>query len=158
MKNLFRNSLFCLFGAYLMVACDENIVYHSYQSLPAEGWAKGDTLTFQIPVTDSIPSTLKLFAEVRNRSNYPYQDLYLFIDENLEDSTVWRTDTLSMNLADSTGRWKGNGWGTIYQSAAFIKTVRPLHPGNYTVKVVNGMNDEKLNGLNDIGIRVEKDK
>ncbi len=156
MKSLLRNSLFCLFGACLMAACNENTVYHSYQSLPNEGWGKSDTLSFQCPVTDSIPGTLRLFAEVRNRSEYPYRNLYLFIHENLLDSTVWRTDTIAVNLADSTGRWTGNGWGSIYQTAVFVKSVRPLHPGNYTVKIVHGMQDEKLTGLNDVGIRIEK--
>ena len=126
MKSLLRNSLFCLFGACLMAACNENTVYHSYQSLPNEGWGKSDTLSFQCPVTDSIPGTLRLFAEVRNRSEYPYRNLYLFIHENLLDSTVWRTDTIAVNLADST------------------------------VKIVHGMQDEKLTGLNDVGIRIEK--
>ena len=156
MKSLLRNSLYCLFGACLMAACNENTVYHSYQSLPNEGWGKSDTLSFQCPVTDSIPGTLRLFAEVRNRSEYPYRNLYLFIHENLLDSTVWRTDTIAVNLADSTGRWTGNGWGSIYQTAVFVKSVRPLHPGNYTVKIVHGMQDEKLTGLNDVGIRIEK--
>ena len=60
------------------------------------------------------------------------------------------------DLADSTGRWTGYGWGSIYQTAVFVKSVRPLHPGNYTVKIVHGMQDEKLTGLNDVGIRIEK--
>lgn len=155
MKSLLRNSLFCLFGACLMAACNENTVYHSYQSLPHEGWGKSDTLSFQLPITDSIPITLQLFAEVRNRSEYPYHDLHLFVSQNLQDSTVWQTDTIAICLADSTGRWMGKGWGSVYQSEVFVKSVRPLHPGNYTIKVMNGMKDEKLRGLNDVGIRVE---
>ena len=94
---------------------------------------------------------LRKFATEVNTRN-----LYLFIHENLLDSTVWRTDTIAVNLADSTGRWTGNGWGSIYQTAVFVKSVRPLHPGNYTVKIVHGMQDEKLTGLNDVGIRIEK--
>ena len=74
----------------------------------------------------------------------------------MQDSTVWRTDTITINLADSTGRWIGNGWGSIYQSAVFIKSVRPLYPANYTFKIMNGMKDEKLSGINDIGIRIER--
>ena len=158
MRSLLRNNLFCLLGVCLMAACNENTVYHSYQSLPNEGWAKSDTLSFQCPVTDSIPATLRLFAEVRNRSEYPYHNLYLFIQENLLDSTVWRTDTIAINLADTTGRWLGNGWGSIYQTVVFVKSVRPLHPGNYTIKIMHGMQDEKLTGLNDVGIRIERQK
>ena len=97
MKSLLRNSLFCLLGICLMAACNENTVYHSYQSLPDEGWGKSDTLSFLIPVTDSIPPTLRLFAEVRNRTDYPYHNLHLFISQNLQDSTVWRTDTITIN-------------------------------------------------------------
>lgn len=155
MKSLLRNSLFCLFGACLMAACNENTVYHSYQSLPGEGWGKSDTLSFELPITDSIPVTLELFAEVRNRSEYPYHDLHLFVSQNLQDSAVWQTDTIAICLADSSGRWTGKGWGSIYQSGVFVKSVRTLHPGNYTIKVMNGMKDEKLKGLNDVGVRVE---
>lgn len=156
MKSLLKNSLFVLFSACLLTACNENTVYHSYQSLPDEGWGKSDTLSFQIPITDSIPTTLRLFAEVRNRIEYPYHDLHLFISQNLQDSTVWRTDTIVFSLADSTGRWTGHGWGSIYQSETFIKSVLPLRSGNYTIKVINGMKDEKLQGLSDVGIRIEK--
>ena len=156
MKSLLKNSLFVLFSACLLTACNENTVYHSSQSLPDEGWGKSDTLSFQIPITDSIPTTLRLFAEVRNRIEYPYHDLHLFISQNLQDSTVWRTDTIAFSLADSTGRWTGHGWGSIYQSETFIKSVLPLRSGNYTIKVINGMKDEKLQGLSDVGIRIEK--
>ena len=156
MKSLLKNSFFVLFSACLLTACNENTVYHSYQSLPDEGWGKSDTLSFQIPITDSIPTTLRLFAEVRNRIEYPYHDLHLFISQNLQDSTVWRTDTIAFSLADSTGRWTGHGWGSIYQSETSIKSVLPLRSGNYTIKVINGMKDEKLQGLSDVGIRIEK--
>lgn len=156
MKNLLWNSLCCLFAACLLGACKENIVYHSYQSLPEEGWKKSDTLSFNISIADNPPTMLRLFMEVRNRTDYPYRDLHLFINHNLPDSATWQTDTLIIKLADSTGKWNGKGWGSIYQFATFFKSVRPLHSGNYQIKIINGMKDEKLPGLNDLGIRIEK--
>lgn len=156
MKSLLRNSLFCLIGTCLLAACDEHTVYHSYQSLPSEGWEKSDTLFFHVPVTDSVPTTLKVFAEVRNRTDYPYRDLHLFIRHNLQDSTAWAMDTVAITLADSTGRWTGKGWGSLYQSSVFIGTIRTLGAGKYTVELINGMKDEKLKGVNDAGIRIEK--
>ena len=138
MKSLLKNSILSLFSACLLTACNEHTVYHSYQSLPNKGWGKSDTLSFHIPITDSVPTTLRLFAEVRNSIEYPYHDLIAFC------------------LADSTGRWTGHGWGSIYQSETFITSVRPLHPANYTIKIMSGMKDEKLQGLSDVGIRIEK--
>ena len=156
MKSLLKNSILSLFSACLLTACNQHTVYHSYQSLPNKGWGKSDTLSFQVPITDSVPTTLRLFAEVRNSIEYPYHDLHLFISQNLQDSTVWRTDTIAFCLADSTGRWTGHGWGSIYQSETFITSVRPLHPANYTIKIMSGMKNEKLQGLSDVGIRIEK--
>ena len=37
-----------------------------------------------------------------------------------------------------------------------LLSVRPLHPANYTIKIMSGMKDEKLQGLSDVGIRIEK--
>ena len=159
MKKLLRNSLSYLFAACVAVACsNENTVYHSYQSLPDEGWGKSDTLSFPLSVTDSIPATLRIFAEVRNKIDYPYHDLHLFISRNMPDSTVWHTDTIVLSLADSNGKWTGKGWGSVYQAETFVKSVQPLHPSNYTIKVMSGMKDLKLQGINDIGIRIEKSK
>ena len=64
MKSLLKNSILSLFSACLLTACNEHTVYHSYQSLPNKGWGKSDTLSFQIPITDSVPTSLRLFAEV----------------------------------------------------------------------------------------------
>lgn len=157
MKNLLRNSLFCLTAACLTAACnDTHTVYHSYHALPFGGWAKSDTLFFPVSVADTLPPILRLYAEVRNRSDYPYEELHLYVALNMPDSAVWHTDTIAIHLTDSTGKWTGKGWGSVYQTETFVKSARPLHPGNYTIKVTHGMKDEKLQGVNDVGIRMER--
>lgn len=129
-------------------------MYHSYQSLPSKGWEKSDTLFFHIPISDSLRD-LHLSVEVRNESNYPYQDLYLFVSHNLQDSITWSVDTVMLTLANKEGKWLGTGWGSLYQSATPMKSVVTKHPGNYTFKVTHGMKDNNLQGINDIGIKIE---
>ncbi|MBB3896503.1 gliding motility lipoprotein GldH [Bacteroides pyogenes] len=156
MKNQFRNSLFSLLGILLISACHTDIIYHSYQSLPYKGWGKSDTLFFHVSLTDTFPTALKISAEVRNRINYPYCNLYLFVRHNLPDSTIFRTDTLEFSLANKDGQWLGKGWGGIYTSECPIRRNLPAHPGQYTLKVTHGLKDEKVAGLSDIGIRIQK--
>lgn len=155
MTNLLRNSSLLLLTAWLASACMEHTVYHSYQSIPTKGWGKGDTLVFRIAIPDSL-KTLKLFAEVRNNNKYAYQNLYLVVGSNLQDSTVFETDTLELTLADKDGKWTGSGWGSLFQSVLPIGTAVIRHPGNYTFKVSQGMKDEQLIGISDIGIKVMK--
>lgn len=157
MKSLLRNSLWCLIGICISVACTEkNTVYHSYLSVPNEGWSKSDTLFFQITLNDPPPTHLDLFAEVRNLNKYPYQNLYLFVSQNMQNRTIWKTDTLEIKLTDPKGKWKENTWGSLHQSLSPIRTIVTPRPGKYTIKVVHGMKDLQLLGLNDVGIRIEK--
>lgn len=44
MKSLLKNSICMLLTTWVLTACDENTVYHSYQSTPPDGWKKSDTL------------------------------------------------------------------------------------------------------------------
>ena len=160
MKNLLKNktsllkSLILLFIASFHTACDEQTVYHSFQSLPTEGWQRNDTLFFNVSVADSA-TLYNVSVEVRNRNNYPYQNLDILISYNLEDSTVWKTDTLKFTLTDQEGKWKGTGWGSLYQSALPLKDCSIKHPGNYTFKVVHGMKDEQITGIIDVGLKIE---
>lgn len=153
MKHLLKNSVWLLLAGWLIAACNENTVYHSYQSIPSEGWKKSDTLFFNVPVKDSL-TLLQLSAEIRNESNYAYRNIYLMISQNLEDSMVWKTDTLLLILADKEGKWNGTGWGSLFQSTLPIGSAVVRHPGNYTFKVIHGMQDEVLKGIHDIGVRI----
>ena len=153
MKNLLRNSIWLLLATCLTAACNENTGYHSYQSIPTEGWKKSDTLFFNVPVKDSL-ALLRLSAEIRNESNYAYRNIYLTVSHNLEDSTVWKTDTLLLILADKEGKWNGTGWGSLFQSTLPIGSAIVRHPGNYTFKITHGMQDELLKGINDVGVKI----
>lgn len=154
MTNLLRNSSLLLLTVWLASACIEHTVYHSYQSIPAKGWGKGDTLVFRVTIPDSL-KTLQLFAEVRNDNKYAYQNLYLVVGSNLQDSTVFKTDTLELTLADKEGKWTGTGWGNLFQSTLPLGTAVTRHPGNYTFKVSQGMKDEQLIGICDVGVKVK---
>lgn len=141
-----------------MVACHEHTVYHSFDAIPHSGWNREDTLSFEITLNDSVlPATFTAIAEIRNENNYPYRDLYLRISHNLQDSTVWETDTLHVCLTDERGNWRGKGWGGIYVSEFPLpKTCVISATGKRSVKVTHCMNDTLLQGIHDIGIRLQR--
>ncbi|MDR0891996.1 MAG: gliding motility lipoprotein GldH [Mediterranea sp.] len=140
----------------LLAACDTPVVYHSYRSLPSEGWKKSDTLSFRVSVADSLPTTFRLFVEVRNRTEYPYLNLSLLVGQNFSDSTKVVSNRVDFTLATAEGDWTGRGWGSLYQSERLARSVRTQGAGEYTVTVCSGMKDEQLPGINDIGIRIER--
>lgn len=154
-RNLCLKGIILLFVASLLSACDKQTVYHSFQSLPTEGWLREDTLSFDVKVTDSL-TYYKLSLEVRNRSNYPYQNLPLSICYTTADSIPSPADTIQLILADKEGIWKGDGWGGLYQTAVSAGSVQIGKPGTYLFKVAYTLPDERLQGINDIGIKLKR--
>lgn len=161
MKDLFRNKrgylkcIVLLFVASALSSCDKHTVYHSFQSIPQKGWAKQDTLAFDVIVPDS-QTYYKLSIEVRNRNNYPYQNLNLSISYDGPEINKLPADTVKATLANKEGIWQGDGWGGLYQSTFSIGSVKIGKSGNYIFKVAYTLPDEILPGINDIGIKLER--
>ncbi|KAA6345414.1 hypothetical protein EZS27_007020 [termite gut metagenome] len=157
MKNLLKNSILFIVVTFLSVACTDNVVYHSYRHISKKGWNRGDTLIFDIQISDSTPTHYYLYAQVRNRTDYPYQNLLLSISHNLQDSSVVVTDTVRCLLANAVGQWTGKGWGSLFQATFDIGEYTSVDPaGMRIVKVIHCMEDEIVTGINDIGIQIKE--
>lgn len=126
-------------------ACEGKTLYHTYQPIPAEGWNKNDTLFFTVPVQDTV-TPLHLSVEVRHKDRYPYTNLFLFIND----------DTIECTLADKNGNWEGTGISAIYQNKFPYRSIRLQHPDTVVLRISQGMTDPLLQGIQDIGICVER--
>ena len=154
-KTSLLKSLILLFIASLYTACDEQTVYHSFQSLPTEGWQRNDTLFFNVSVADSA-TLYNVSVEVRNRNNYPYQNLPLLIYYDSPEVPNIKRDTLELRLADNAGIWLGDGWGGLYQSTLPAGFIRIGKAGEYRFKIIHLLPDEVLPGINDVGIKLKR--
>lgn len=154
-KRFYLRSMFLLFIVSAFCACDKHTVYHAFQSVPTEGWFRQDTLCFEVAVPDS-QTYYKLSVEIRNRSNYPYQNLNLSISCDNPDSIRISADTLNVVLATTEGIWTGDGWGGLYQSAISAGSIKIGKVGTYLFKIAYTLPDEKLQGINDVGIKLER--
>jgi gliding motility-associated lipoprotein GldH len=101
-------------------------------------------------------SAYDVYVNIRNRGDYPYQNLWLFLNKTTPDS-LQSKDSIECYLADKRGKWLGTGIGSIKEMPVLYKqNVRFNKPGIYRYKIVQGMRDSILKGINDIGMRVEK--
>lgn len=112
-------------------------------------------MVFEVPVTDTRINH-NMFVNVRNDIDYKYSNLWLFVKITQPgDTTV--TDTFEITLADPAGKWLGKGFGGIKTSEnLYKKSVFFPEKGTYKIAVQHGMRDIVLEGITDVGIRVEK--
>jgi len=150
MKNKFIGLVFI---SLFIVACNQNDVYLQYHTISPDGWNKDSICTFDIPITD-IKATYNVYVNIRNRAEYPYQNLWLFLSKTSPDKQQI-SDTIECYLADRQGKWLGNGVGSIFDMPVlYQENIHFNTAGTYRFKIVHGMRNDILTGINDIGMRV----
>ena len=137
---------------FLCFSCKNEAVYDQYQAIQNTSWEKNKEYYFTFLIEDiSVPYDLTL--EVRNNNMYPYQNLWVFCSEELPIGPLKR-DTIECMLADEFGKWYGDGI-SLFQSSFPIRSAYyfPVK-GQYTFSFRQGMRNDQLPGIQEIGLRV----
>ncbi|EEY82172.1 gliding motility lipoprotein GldH [Parabacteroides distasonis] len=137
---------------FLCFSCENEAVYDQYQAIQNTSWEKNKEYYFTFLIEDiSVPYDLTL--EVRNNNMYPYQNLWVFCSEELPIGPLKR-DTIECMLADEFGKWYGDGI-SLFQSSFPIRSAYyfPVK-GQYTFSFRQGMRNDQLPGIQEIGLRV----
>lgn len=152
--NLKKISLAFLIVVSLF-SCSTNEVYFTYHSVNPSGWSKDSVYSFDVVIDDAtVP--YNIYVNTRNNSEYPYQNLWLFIYKS-GNGAVAVKDTINFYLADDYGKWLGDGIGDLYNMPVlYQQDYKFPHKGTYRYQIGHGMRDMVLHGISDIGIKVEK--
>ena len=147
-----NSSLFILHSSFF-IACTENTFFHSYKSLPAEGWERRDTICFDVPQqAEDIDGTLTI--GLRTKANIGIQDVAIAVEQRLQAPAAYRCDTVRYPLTDAEGTALTGGINIHQYETQHL----PLHlqKGQQgTIRIHHLMRRELIPGITDIGIRVE---
>ncbi len=144
--------LMCLL---LLFSCQTSVVFQQQKSIPSEGWHYLDSIIFEASIDDTV-SLHAMRLDIRNTVDYRYSNLFIFLDIEFPDGKLLR-DTIECILADRQGNWTGKGFGKMRTNRfLFRDDVWFPQQGIYTIRVFQGMREDRLKGISDVGIRIEK--
>lgn len=150
-RKLNRFVIICL--CFICFSCNEpTIVYEQYQVIENALWEKDKEYYFTFEITDTSV-TYDLELEVRNNNLYPYQNLWLFCSEELPIGPLQK-DTVEFMLADDYGKWLGRGISLFQSCIPIRKNYTFPSKGQYTFSFRQGMRNDALPGIQEIGFRV----
>ncbi len=150
----FQNYLALLLVLSLFAACDAGRIYDHSQALPDTGWHKDSTLIFDTEVSDTI-SLYNFYITVRNNNEYGFRNLYIFLSTSLPNGNNTR-DTIELMLADREGKWLGRGFGSIKDNQILVRrNLKFPLSGTYSFKIEQAMRKDIIEGIKDVGIRIE---
>lgn len=147
--------------AILLIGCAEGVVFQQDVEVPGGKWDRAWKPVFTFDMSDTVNSH-DVYLDLRHTGDYPFSNLYTFV--RLEGpGGMMATDTVECTLADPSGRWYGRGLGFISSDrfeAHVLYKLRNRFPrsGPYTFTLEQAMRTEKLEGVIDVGISVERSK
>lgn len=137
----------------LLIGCQHGVVYNEFKQLPSQGWEVDSALQFVPNLVDTV-GAYQMQIIVRHTDRYAYQNLWLFVDVK-KDSVLLRRDTIESYLANERGEWYGKGMSKYTLPLLYMENIA-LPAGEYNIVVQQGMREEQLRGITDVGLKVIK--
>lgn len=150
-----RSYIFALSCLILLslTACDSKMVFEESRPIADHVWKINQLAKLEFEVKDTM-AFHNFYITVRHGEEYEYSNLFVFVEMEFPNGKK-SVDTVECMLADPTGKWYGDGVGSIYSNRILYKADRrfPLS-GRYKVSIQHGMREEDLKGVYDIGFRL----
>jgi len=148
------------FALSLSSCVDKNYVFDQNVEIPNARWIVSERAILKVNITDTV-SQHNFFINVRNTEEYPYRNLYVFVNTIFPNEKSSR-DTVGIVLADPTGRWLGSGSGFLSSSQHLTNTILYQYnkrfpvSGEYIFEIEQAMREDTLVGIQNIGLKIEK--
>lgn len=137
------------------MACSESRIYDNVIAFENDKWLAKDAIRFDVAVNDTTIS-YDILVHLRNTGDYQYSNLWMFVETQAPGGAVMR-DTVEFFLADEAGVWLGKGISSVKSILVPYKlNVRFPYRGIYSFGFQQGMRDDELIGLKDIGLRIQE--
>lgn len=144
--------LFFPFLGLLCAACTGNTMFHSYKSLPADGWDRRDTVCFQLAkAKEDVCGTLTI--GLRTKAHVGIRDIVLAVEQCNEKSEVIRRDTLRCPLTNAEGDALSGGVNLRqYETQGLPFLMR--EGKSASIRIHHLMRQETMQGITELGIRL----
>lgn len=164
---MLKNSLFIFLSCCaFFCSCDSNRIYDEYKSVPNQ-WHKDSIISFNVIPPDST-NNYNLFVNLRNTNEYKFSNLFLIVEMDYPNGKIVK-DTLEYKMADPSGKFLGTGFTDVKENKLWYKGhEKPFvfsEMGEYKIQIQHAMRQngqvngiENLEGITDIGFRIEKAK
>lgn len=143
-------------GGLLTASCAGDTLVHRYAALPADGWARRDTVCFDLPGNaEDISGTLTV--GLRTKTGVAIRDIVLAVEQCDSDAFVIRRDTVCYPLTDSEGDALTSGVNFHQYETQFVP-FRMEKDRKGCVRIYHLMTRETIPGLTEVGIRIRNDE
>ena len=149
--------LLCIYIFTLLLGCTScsfTPVQEKYKTLPKERWERDSNYKFEFNITQT--GNYHISICIRHTSDYKQKNIGCNLSISRQGTTLLNENT-DVTLVDNNGEWLGEGLPGL---KSLVQPVNPIltadSVGVYTIEVKHRMKDKQLNGIKNIGIKINK--
>ena len=140
-------------GFFLISLFFSNQVFSEKIDFKSSVWEYNDTLNFKFNSKSVLNNNVVLFGKINQ--DYSFANIYLFVEFFADDVKI-KTDTLNCVLYDTYGNPIHKNIGNIQLfKKDFLNNFNFEKEKQYTFKIVHGMREYSLNGVETIGLNIK---
>lgn len=136
---------------------NDDTICHKFTTISRNGW---DTCSYASIYFDNNSQykegDFKMCIELRTNADFKFENLWIEISDNIEDSLNYTTDTLEIRITDKDGIRTGSNNAGLYTNSTFYRNYKSIRHQNNNVKIRHLMSCSPLTGITDIGIYISR--
>lgn len=137
-----------------LTSCGDQAYFDEAYSFENNSWSETDTAHFEIEVDDTI-QPFNFIMTLRTSTQYQFSNIWVYVISEAPDGTKSKV-AQRIPLARPDGSWIGRVSGTIVESKLKFDSKPFPMKGKYTFDIVNATQQENIEEVLDISLRVEK--
>jgi len=157
LKNNIASPIILFSILLLLTGCGKSYFFSETIPIPASTWTYGNIPEFQVNVSD-VTAKYNLLLDITHTTDFPYQNIY--IKFHATDPTGRETITqVPIDFANKGGVWFGDCGDEWCHLEGFLqKKLQFSEEGSYIFKLEQYMRTENLEGIQSVGLKIEKIK
>lgn len=135
-----------------LISCGEQPFFDSAYSFKGKKWHEADTAVFHVEVEDTLQE-YDFVLTFRNTTDYKYSNIWVNIATTAPDQTT-SVIAQRIDLAASDGSWRGRVSGTVVENRLHYRTNNFPIPGTYEFKINQAVQQEVIDEVLDLSLRI----
>ena len=140
----------------LFASCGETPHFDKTYAFKNKTWNQRVTPKFQVEITDTT-KVYDFVVTLRTTSSYSFNNLWVFLNSKTPSGLTAR-EPYQIHIANDDGTWIGRKSGTVIENQLIFKGRKFPEKGKYTFALEQGITDETIDEVLDIGLRLTERK
>jgi gliding motility-associated lipoprotein GldH len=135
--------------------CISNAITDDFVTIPNQHWTYAQPTKSVVEITNTNKK-YNIFINLRHTDAYKYANIWFKVSI-IQPTKTKKTDRVEYAIASADGAWLGTTSGSLFTyQLPYKQNYSFAHKGKYIIIVEQNMRDNPLDGINDIGVKVEE--